>query len=428
MQHGQAAILTGSVCAVFLLFLDGGLTLKPKNEITDAAGELLKDPRLLYRAWNKIAALGMVGEVRNVLIVFLVCLTLILKRKVSLIVTGPSSSGKSTVLQLPLKLFPPELVITRASFSRRAMAYGEEPLDDKILYVNEYSGGKEAQLQLRILQSEGEIAHEYTAGGKTEVTRRSGSPVVLTTTTEESIFEDDSTRFLAIQIDETADQNLAVFKAEISGRKRSEEPKLAVWRKAIRLIKDSYEADFPFPSWLGYVAEQVPRDKVRSRRDWKRFLALIQVIALCRSQADGNKEITFADYCVAHRIFNSAFTATAYKLNENVLDLQKAVIRLHKKLGRAVTTKEIGEALGWQEGMTYKFVREAVKHKLVQQESGTREKNVKLILPVPDSYGTFLPSPRTVLDHAKELGSSIKFLDPITGEWKTVSRTAEKAV
>jgi predicted transcriptional regulator len=400
--------------------------LKSKNKIMDAAAQLIKDPRFLHRARKKIAALGMVGEVRNVLIVFLACLTLILKRKVSLIVTGPSSSGKSTVLQLPLKLFPPELVITRASFSRRAMAYGKEPLDDKILYVNEYRGGKEAQLLLRILQSEGEIAHEYTAGGKTEVTQRLGSPVVLTTTTEENIFEDDATRFLTIQINETSEQNLAVFKAEISPRKRSEEPKLEVWRQAIRLLKDSYDGDFPFPSWFEYVAEQVPRDKVRSRRDWKRFLSLIQAIALCRSQGDGNKEITFADYCVAYRIFNSAFTATAYTLNENELDLQKAVIRLHKQLGRAVTTKEIREELGWQESMTYKFVRKAVNHKLVQKESGTQEKNVKRFLPVPDSYGTFLPSPKKVLDNAEELGQSIKYLDPFTGEWKTVNRNAEK--
>jgi hypothetical protein len=401
--------------------------LNPKNEITDAAAELVKDPRFLYRAWKKIEGLGMVGEVRNVLIVFLVCLTLILKKKVSLIVTGPSSSGKSTVLQVPLKLFPPELIIRRVSFSRKAMAYGKEPLGDKILYVNEYSGGREAQLQLRILQSEGEIAHEYTARGRTEVTSRVGSPVVLTTTTEESIFEDDATRFLAIQIDETADQTLAVFKAEINDRELSGQPALEVWREAIRQLKDSYDGDFTFPSWLNYVAEQLPRDNVRSRRDWKRFLALIQVIALCRSQADGNKEITFADYCVAYRIFNEAFTATAYTLNQNELELQKAVIRLHKDLGRAVTTKEMMKELGWHESMTYKFVREAVKHKLVQYESGTRERNLKMILPIPDSYGTFLPNPRKVLDNAEELGQSIKYLDPFTGEWKTVTRSAKKA-
>jgi hypothetical protein len=50
--------------------------LKSKNKVPDAAAELVNDPAFLYRAWNKIAALGMVGEVRNVLIVFVVCLTM----------------------------------------------------------------------------------------------------------------------------------------------------------------------------------------------------------------------------------------------------------------------------------------------------------------------------------------------------------------
>ena len=220
---------------------------------------------------------------------------------------------------------------------------------------------------------------------------------------------------------------MAVLKAGISAQKPSEEPKLEVWRQAIRLLKASYDGDFVFPSWFEYVAEQVPRDKVRARRDWARFLALIQAIALCRSQADGDKEITFADYCVAYRIFNLAFTATAYTLNQNELELQRAVIRLNKQHGRAVTTKEIREELGWHDSMTYKFVREAMKHKLVQQESGTREKNVKRFLPVPDSYGTFLPRPKKVLDNAEELGQSIKYLDPFTGKWETVNRNAEKA-
>jgi hypothetical protein len=31
------------------------------------------------------------------------------------------------------------------------------------------------------------------------------------------------------------------------------------------------------------------------------------------------------------------------------------------------------------------------------------------------------------LDNAEELGQSIKYLDPFTGEWKKVSRSAKKA-
>ena len=147
------------------------------------AQELVNDPKFLFRAGKKIGELGVVREFRNRLIVFLVCITMFLKDKVSTIAAGPSGCGKSTTLEIPIKLCPPESVIKRVSFSRKAFAYGKESLDGKILYVTEYRGGKEAHLLLRILQSEGELSHEFTTGGRTKVAQRVGSPVVLTTTT-----------------------------------------------------------------------------------------------------------------------------------------------------------------------------------------------------------------------------------------------------
>lgn len=320
-----------------------------------------------------------------------------------------------------------EAVIKRVSFSRKAIAYGEESLENKILYVTEYAGGKEAQYLLRILQSEGELAHEYTTGSKTDVTRRIGSPVVLTSTTEDNIFEDDATRFLTIRIDETSAQSLAVLKAELAGEKEAVEPPVEVWQQAIRLLTDRNTKPFSFPSWFEFIAEQVPLEKVRARRDWKRALALIEAVALCRSGTNPAKEITLADYCVAYRILNTALTATAYGLNENELRLQDAVTRLNKELGRAVTIKEVRNDLGWQASMTYKYVRQAVKSKLVRYQDGAQEKNVKRLIPIPGASGSFLPSPRLVLQNVKELPSSVQYIDPLTGEVAKLTRRQASA-
>jgi energy-coupling factor transporter ATP-binding protein EcfA2 len=412
----------------FSFFVKRGDHMKSKNTVVEAARELIPDPRFLFRVGKTIENLGVVREVRNRLIIFLACLTMMLKQKVSVLVTGPSGAGKSHLIEVPIKLMPPETVIKRASFSRRAFAFGEGSLENMILYVNEYRGGREAQLLLRILQSEGEIAHEYTVGGKTVVTRRVGSPVVLTTTTEDDIIEDDATRFLTIRIDETSETNAAVFKAAITPGEKSEEPDPKVWQEAIRLLIENYKRPFPFPKWFGYIAEQVPRERVRARRDWKRFLAFMQAIALCRSQADAKREITFSDYCVAYHVLNDSLTATTYALNENELALQKAVGRLYGELGRAVTTKELREHLGWDESMAYKYVRASVKHNLIRYQPGTAEKNVKALLPVPETSGTFLPSPRQVLDNAKELGDSMNYISPLTGKLMTVRRSKKSAV
>lgn len=397
----------------------------PKKEAVDPAAQLIKDPRFLFRAGKKIGELGLVGEVRNRLIVFLAALTMILmdqRRKASTIVTGPSGSGKTRLIEVPLKLFPPDSVIMRASFTRKALAYGKESLDKRVLYVNEYRGGREAQYLLRLLQSEGAIAHEYTSGGKTSVTLRLGTPVVMTTTTDETIFEDDATRFLAIGVDETAKQNLAVYKADLGGKKESEEPPLKVWQQAVRLVMANYTQPFIFPAWFNYVAEQVPRDQVRARRDWKRFLGLMEAIALCTPNPQRRNRIMFEDYCIAHIILNSALSATACSLNENELRVQKAVRKLNEESGRSMTIKEVREHLGWEEPMAYKYVSKAVEHKLIEYESGTHAKNVKRLLPVGQESSRFLPHPARVLEHVKELAGPVRYVHPLTGKIETIQR------
>jgi hypothetical protein len=47
------------------------------------------------------------------------------------------------------------------------------------------------------------------------VTTRVGSPIVLTTTAEDDMVEDDATRFFTIRVDETSTR-MRVFKAAIA--------------------------------------------------------------------------------------------------------------------------------------------------------------------------------------------------------------------
>jgi hypothetical protein len=339
---------------------------------------------------------------------------------------GDSSSGKTTVIDKSLKLFPPEWVVKRASFSRRAFVYGEGSLDKTILSVNEYRANRVDQLQLRILQSDAEIAHEYTTGGRTKVVRRLGSPVVLTTTTEEQILEDDATRFLMIRLNPTPEQNLAVFKAAIAGETTASEPDVEVWQEAMRQLVSAYKKRYEFPAWFEYIVEQIPKERPRFRRDWKRFLGCIEAIALCRSQVDASEEITAADYCVAYRILNQAFTAAAFEVGENELAVQRTVTRLSNRFGRAVKISEIRDSLKWGDGMTYKHVRAAVKQKLIRYEPGTAEQNVKRLVPIERGSSTFLPSPEQVLQNAEGLPQSVEYVDPLTGELKKVSRAPVK--
>jgi energy-coupling factor transporter ATP-binding protein EcfA2 len=392
--------------------------MKGNERIVEEAQRLI-GPTFLFHAAKKIGELGVVGEVRNRLIIFLACLTMWLDEKVSVLVTGPSSSGKSTLINRVTKLYPPDSLVTRASFSRKAIARGRKSFENKILYVYEFSGTKEAREMIRLLQSEGEVAHEHSSGAGTKVSRRFGFPVVLTTSTCDKIFEDDATRFLTVRVTESPKHILAVLKAPLS-RRVAHEPGVEVWQQAIRLLGERVTKLFDYPDWLGYVAEQVPRERVRVQRDWQRSLGMLKAISLC--QGRDRPGIKFEDYCVLYRILNPALTATMHAISEHEIAVRTAVAKLSKEMGHGVTGRQVRDELDWGKSMAYKYIEAAQAHKLVWCEPGTREKDKLSLLPVEDAVASFLPSPKRVLQNAKGLGDSVRYVDPLTGKARIVRR------
>jgi hypothetical protein len=400
-----------------------------KAKCKEDARRLVSDPAFLYRAMNKIGELGVVGEKRNRLILFLAGTTKDLETPVSVIVKGQSSSGKSNVTRKTLELFPPECVISRSSLSAKAPAHGQGSLAGKILYLQEYRGGKDAQYLLRLQQSEKLISHEFAtirgAGRGTEVSEREGSPVVLTTTTESKVFTDDETRFLSIWIDDSAHQTLAIMQAQVAGANASVEPSLPIWQETARIIGRRKVA-FRFPSWFSDIAALVPTEQVRVRRDWERFLTFCKAVALCGSFVSHKKNpdqiaISFPDYCIAYRIVNPALASTIYALHEREIALSEAVRALHKHNKKPVTVAEVTQHLKWEKSLVYKYLDPALQHKLIKQIPGSRQSNQKLLEPEPGAQSGFLPSPKQVLKTIDGVGHEARYVNPLTGKVVLIS-------
>jgi hypothetical protein len=343
------------------------------------------------------------------------------------LVKGPTSSGKSTLVECAIRLFPPSCIVERAGLSGKALVHGKGSLAGKILFLNEYRCGKDAQQFTRLIQSQGQIKHEYTTirGGQrgTKTVQRVGMPVVLSTTTDEKVFADDETRFLSVFVDESPEQNRRIVLARSRKPRKSDCVDLPLWQKAMSLVKYK-KGDFEHPpKCLEYVAKNLPPDKVRVRRDWDRFLNFCSAVARVRA-FDSQKpvDISFEDYCIAYRILEPVFASTLHNLRSQECFLGNAVSTLSRRHKRAVTVQEIAKELGWKEALVYKQLKAAVRKRLVKYESGTRERNVKRVLPIGRGTGRFLPHPRSVLKHNPELGEKVKYIDPFTGNRKVVSK------
>jgi hypothetical protein len=321
-----------------------------------------------------------------------------------------------------IQLFDPSLVLERSGLTKMALAYGSGELAGKILLMDEHRCGKDAQQLLRLLQSEGRITHEYTVVSgrhrETATTERVGHPVVLTTTTERKVFADDETRYLTIWSDESPEQTREILRAKIRPLPKMDKQSLTVWRVATSLLT-SRPGDFEQPpAWLDFVADQVPRDNVRVRRDWPRFLTFCCAVALCsgRRKKDALLNITFEDYCVAYKILNPVFAATLEGIPDKEVELVRAVAKLAAQHERGVTVDEIAESLGGKYPPVRKRVLAACEKKLISLVPGTNKRNVKYYRATERPVGRFLPSPRTVLDHCPELGGEVTYVNPFTGD------------
>jgi hypothetical protein len=186
-----------------------------QNENEKAAAELVRDPLFLFKVVQQVGAAGVIGEEANRLILFLACLTAALTKVVSVLVKGPTSTGKNNLTKAVLSLIPPDRVLTRSSFSPKALVYSADDFAGKILYLVEHRGGRDAQFFTRLLQSEGELHHEVTkaSSSRTDVLTHAGAPVFISTTTDDRVYEDDETRFLSIRADESSELTRDVLRA-----------------------------------------------------------------------------------------------------------------------------------------------------------------------------------------------------------------------
>jgi hypothetical protein len=393
------------------------------KSLDDRALQLLEDGRkLIYRASNKIRDLGLIGERRNGLIVFLSGIARTLPTPVSTLVKGPSGSGKNTIIEVPLKLFPRDSVVQRSDMTKKGVVHSKTSLAGKILFLDEHTSGKDARFYLRQLQSAGALRFEYTVSKgsyrDTEVARREGVPTILSTTTQNSVLPDDESRFLSIWADTSEEQTREILLARAKGTK-PDDSDLEVWQMVTALIRYQDQDFQNSPVWLESVARRVPTDEVRVRRDWQRFLTFLQAIAMCRVGSRSSTspvELTAEDYCVGYRIFSGVFEATIKGIPQQELALGTAVAKLYKQMGRAVTAQEIAQELGWKESLVYKWIPSVAKNqRVVQYEDGPpKETNLKRLVPIEQGKD-FLPLPSVVLKENPKI-KGVAFIDPFTGE------------
>ncbi|UIA92816.1 CHC2 zinc finger domain-containing protein [Erwinia tracheiphila] len=249
---------------------------------------LLRDPNLIGRLTDDLAACGVVGESTNLVAGYLAAVSRKSDKPLAILIQSSSAAGKSSLMDAVLNLMPEEERMQYSAMTGQSLFYlGETNLQHKILAIAEEEGVRQAAYALKLLQSDGELTIAST--GKDDATGNlvtkqytvKGPVMLMLTTTAIDVDEELLNRCLVLTVNESREQTEAIHALQRHRQTlegllmESEKGYLTgLHQNAQRLLRPLKVVN-PFASQLTFLS-----DKTRTRRDHMKYLTLIQSVAL----------------------------------------------------------------------------------------------------------------------------------------------------
>ena len=369
--------------------------------VIEAAGDLIREPKILDRFAIEIERAGLAGEARNAKVLYLAFTTRLFDHPVNVVVKGPSSAGKNFIVKSVVRFLPADAYWSRTAMSDRTLAYSDEDFRHRHLVLYEAAGMTSdiATYLVRSLLSEGcieyEVIEKTSEGMRPRVIEKEGPTGLVTTTTAARMHPENETRLLSLTVIDTPAQTRAVMLAQADDAADHCTVDYKSWHAFQRWLASGERRIFvPFAKAL---AREIPTVAVRLRRDFPMLLTLIRAHTLLHRELRARDEqgrivATRGDYAAVRELISDLFSegigATVSKaLRETVETVQ----RFPKE---EVSLAEIAKALDLDSSSVSRRVKVAISRGyLVNRESG-KGKRARIALgdPLPDD-AEILPHP-----------------------------------
>jgi 5S rRNA maturation endonuclease (ribonuclease M5) len=371
--------------------------MRRANAQTVAKPALADEPNLLVRLVRELHRGRLVGEDRAAKLVYLATTSRLLDRPVSIAIKGPSSAGKSVVVERVLELFPSSAYFALTAMSERYLAYSDEPMAHRMLVLYEANGmGDDGSYLVRSLLSEGCIRYGTVdkTNLKPKLIEREGPTGLIVTTTAVSLHPENETRLISIPVDDAPAQTAAVMLAMANGEVVDFD--VAQWHAVQEwLAAGPRQVAVPFAATL---AREIPPVAVRLRRDFGAILGLIRAHALLHRgtrEINGGQVIaSIADYAavrdLVHDLVADAVGATVKPTVRETVN----VINALTADGGATTVAAAAARLELDHSAAWRRCQEAIERGYVQNLEDRPRRPARLMTaePMPDELA-ILPDP-----------------------------------
>ena len=381
------------------------LGTSPIGQAVANCEDLAKSPNILDVFAGDLARTGFAGEERAAKLLYLVLTSRLLDRPVSVAVKGPSSAGKSHLVQQVLKFFPDRAYYALTGMSERALAYSQEPLAHRFLVLYEAAGlqGELASYFLRSLLTEGRLRYvtvEGTPEGPREkVIEREGPTGLITTTTAIRLHPENETRLFSIPVTDTPEQTRRILLAQ------AEDPDDSVDLTPLLELQTWLEVGerrvtIPFGPAL---ADAIPPVDVRLRRDIPAVFNLIKAHALLhqwdRERDDSGRIIaTLQDYeAVRELVADLLAEGLGRAVSSTIRETVEAVKQLLDAGAPDVSVLAVADVLGLDKSSASRRVNQAITSGYLRNLQVGRGRPCRLVL------GASLPEDIEILPRAETL-------------------------
>jgi DNA-binding transcriptional ArsR family regulator len=380
--------------------------------------KLAQEPDILGRFAEELARSGVAGESRIAKLLYLGLTSRLLEKPVSVALKGPSSGGKSYVVERVLSFFPESVYYALTAMSDRTLAYSEEPISHRFLVIYEAAGmsGEFATYLMRSLLSEGCVRYETvektSEGMKPRLIEREGPTGLIVTTTSVKLHPENETRLLSLTVTDTQDQTRAVM-AALAREAGEAGPNFEPWH-ALQVWLNSAEHRV----WIPYakrLAELIPPLAVRLRRDFGALLNLIRAHALLHQASrerdtEGRIVATIEEDYAAVRelVIDLVGEGVEATVPKTVRETVEVVKRLREgSNGEPVTVAELARKLELDRSTVSRRVRSAKDRGYLRDLEDNPRKPSRLIPgdDLPDDL-QILPTPEEVRAGMQKRASS----------------------
>lgn len=427
--------------------------------------KLLLDDRLLFRVKKALDRQEVVGENINKILLYLIYTSRLMRKPISCLIKGLSSSGKTYLMGKVLSLIPPEGHITLQQASAKSLYYvGELDLKHKMIIIGEMHGAEEAQYSLREAQDgigDGDLTimtvekDPDTNQNQTVFRRVSGPCGFVSSTTEVEINPENETRNFSIyvKIDEqkVVDTASPLIDKYLGNANLLSQDEILLFHNAQRSLQTDLNVKIPY---IKYVLDKFPSSPIRVMRDRVRFCVLLETIAVIHqfqrkitTDDDGRKWIiaSISDYNIALILMDEILVETIYELPAKSRDIYEEVRKMRGEYLDESSSSFIDEEQRVDMFFTtYKQIAGRIKmkaddirrwskplfdsgyfdyfdcSKLGEKNSGGKGRQTKLVPVDKDFYQSFLPTPDEIANYFGIFDE--KLYNPITGELRDIQR------